>query len=460
GYSKLLTSEQRSARNALNQIVRKTDTFREADAAGRLIKSPTGDGIALVFRDSPEQPVECALGISRALKSHPNLQLRMGIHSGPASGIVDVNDATSVAGAGINMAQRVMDCGDAGHILVSKHVAEDLEHDAEWRPLLHDLGECEVKHGVRLYIVNLYTEELGNPDIPQTFKQQQRATKEVRDSISGRSFFNELKRRRVYRVALAYAVAASAVVQVGGTVLPIFHAAEWTQQLFVASIAIGFPCALMLAWAFDITREGVQRTPSMSGRRAANARQFWTLGAVGTLIAGLALAGYWVWHPWKRLNTTANEVNGSILEKSIAVLPFENLSADKENAYFTDGVQNEILTDLAKIADLKVISRASVLLYKAGNPRHLREIAHQLGLAHVLEGSVQRVGGKVRVNAQLIDARTDKHLWAQSYDRALADVFAIETEVAQAIANELQARLSASEKASIEERPTQDLVAY
>src|SRR5437899_5859994 len=183
GYSKLLTNDQRAVRDTLNRVVRQTDQFRIADAAGKLIKSPTGAGMALVFRDSPEQPVQCALEISRALKAHPNLPLRMVIHSGPASGVVDVNDTTSVAGAGINMAQRVMDCGDVGHILVSKHVAEDLEHDAEWKPLLHDLGECEVKHGVRVHIVNLHTDELGNPEPPEKFRRL-RGKKKIGAAIS------------------------------------------------------------------------------------------------------------------------------------------------------------------------------------------------------------------------------------------------------------------------------------
>src|SRR5438309_847008 len=171
GYSKRLINEQRALRESLNQIVRQTEQFREADAAGTLIKSPTGDGMALVFRRSPEEPVECALDISRALKTHPNLPLRMGVHSGPVSGVIDVNDQTSVAGAGINVAQRVMDCGDAGHILLSKHVAEDLEQYAHWQPHLHNLGECEVKHGARVYLVNLCTEELGNPEVPEKFWQ-------------------------------------------------------------------------------------------------------------------------------------------------------------------------------------------------------------------------------------------------------------------------------------------------
>src|SRR5438874_8294792 len=162
GYSKLLINQQRALLDTLNQIVRGTSEFRTAEVAGRLIKIPTGDGMALVFYNSPETPVECALEISRALKEHPRLQLRMGIHSGPVSGVVDVNEQANLAGAGLNIAQRVMDCGDAGHILLSKHVAEDLEEYERWRPLLHDLGSCEVKHGMRVSVVNLHDDQFGN----------------------------------------------------------------------------------------------------------------------------------------------------------------------------------------------------------------------------------------------------------------------------------------------------------
>src|SRR5216117_1173866 len=169
GYSKLPINEQRALVERLNEIVRGTDEFRAAEAAVRLIKIPTGDGITLVFYQSPEAPVECALEISRALKKHPELQLRMGIHSGPVSGVIDVTGKANVAGAGINMAQRVMNCGDGGHILLSKHVAEDLEQYEQWRPLLHDLGTCEVKHRVSVAIVNLYADEVGNPQLPKRF---------------------------------------------------------------------------------------------------------------------------------------------------------------------------------------------------------------------------------------------------------------------------------------------------
>src|SRR6202030_2204469 len=324
------------------------------------LRFPTGDGGALVFRTSPDAPVLCALEISKALKSHPELQVRMGIHSGPVNEVVDVNQRANIAGAGINMAQRVMDCGDAGHILLSKHVAEDLEQDDRWRPLLHDLGTCEVKHGVRVGVTNLYSDEVGNPRLPKKFQALQKHRSRVR----------------------------------------------WMG----AAIALLVLAAVVAASIF------ILRKPTRS-----------------TL---------------------------SVAEKSIAVLPFENLSEEKANAFFTDGVQDEILTDLSRIADLKVISRTSVMQYKSGAPRNLREIGQQLGVAHVVEGSVQRAANKVRVIAQLIDARNDAHLWAQTYDRDLADVFAIQSEIAKAIADQLQAQLSPNEKKAIEQPPTTDLAAF
>src|SRR6266699_2264028 len=178
GYSKLLVNEQREVVRQLNQIVRKTAQFRKSEASGKLISIPSGDGMALVFFQSPEEPVQCALEISRALKNHPRLRLRMGVHSGPVDQIKDVNERSNVAGAGINIAQRVMDCGDAGHILISKRVADDLAQDSLWQPLLHELGEIEVKHGVKLGIVNLYTAELGNPHPPEKLARDVAAVKQ------------------------------------------------------------------------------------------------------------------------------------------------------------------------------------------------------------------------------------------------------------------------------------------
>jgi TolB-like protein/class 3 adenylate cyclase len=337
GYSKLLVNEQRAVIEELNQLVRKTPQVRKSDSAGKLIRIPAGDGMALVFFQTPEEPVQCAMEIARGLRNHPQIQLRMGVHSGPVDQMKDLNDRTNVAGAGINIAQRVMSCGDAGHILLSKRVADDLAQDRLWRPLLHDLGEVEVKHGAKLGIVNLYSSELGNSQLPQKF--------------AGETTSSDAK-----------------------------HARESS--------------------------------------------------------------------------------DADAPEKSIAVLPFESLSADPNNTFFADAIQDEILTDLSKIADLKVISRTSVMQYKTGQKRNLREIAEELGVAHIVEGSVQPAGNRVRVRAQLIDASADKHVWAERYDRPLDDVFAIQTDIAKAIAEQLQAKLSPAEKAAIEQPPTSNLLAY
>jgi TolB-like protein/Flp pilus assembly protein TadD len=279
-----------------------------------------------------------------------------------------------------------------------------------------------------------------------------------------KTFFQELKNRRVYRVAITYVIAGSATVQVVGTVLPIFHAPDWVQQVFVALVAFGFPVALVLAWCFDL-EDGAIKMTCGDGRAVVTSRRVWILAGVGLLVAGSALTGYWLWHPWKRLSDAASMSSDTlsappVIEKSIAVLPFENLSDDKQNAYFADGVQDEILTDLAKVADLKVISRTSVMQYKTSAQRNIREIAKALGVAHILEGTVQRAGGRIRVSAQLIDARTDMHLWAERYDRDLADVFAIENELAEQIVSQLKSKLSPKEKAAIEEKPTADLAAH
>jgi TolB-like protein/class 3 adenylate cyclase/Tfp pilus assembly protein PilF len=388
GYSKLLINEQRRLLELLNQIVRATEQFRTAEANARLITIPTGDGMALVFYNTPEAPVECALEISRAVKAHPELKLRMGVHSGPVSGVIDVSGRANIAGAGVNMAQRVMDCGDAGHILLSKRVAEDLDQYGHWHRHLHELGECEVKHGTRVSVTNLYTEELGNPEVPEKVRA-------ARHKSTSAQLGEKAKLGKNRWVAITAAV------------------------LFIATLAAG-----ALFW---------------SRRNSATASH-----------AGPS--------PLPAASSVTNVP--AIPEKSVAVLPFENLSRDPDNAFFTDGVQDEILTDLAKIADLKVISRSSVMQYKSGVPRNLREIGQQLGVAHLLEGSVQRATNRIRVNAQLIDARSDAHLWAQTYDRDLADVFAIQSEIAKAIADQLQAKLSPTEKSAIEQPPTADVTAF
>jgi TolB-like protein/class 3 adenylate cyclase/Flp pilus assembly protein TadD len=356
GYSTLLISEQSELLSELNDVVRATEQFRSAEAQGKLVRLPTGDGMALVFHNSPEEPVRCALEISRILKEHPKLRVRMGIHSGPVNEVADVNERANIAGAGINIAQRVMDCGDAGHILLSKHVAEDLQHYPEWRPNLHDVGQCEVKHGEIISIVNLYTDEVGNPQPPRLKRAE-----------------TQMRRRR-RRNAL--------VIGVAGLI------------------------ALIIAGFFLLPR--------------ASARK---------------------------------------IDRSIAVLPFQNLSDEKENAYFADGIQDDVLTNLSKISDLKVISHTSVMQYRGKAP-NAREIGKALGVSTLLEGSVRRSGNRVRVNVQLINTENDQHIWAEDYDRDLTDVFAIQSDLAEKIASALQAKLSPNEKSQINRRPTENNDAY
>ena len=371
GYSKLSVVEQREWLDTLNRLVRSSERFRAAEVTGDLIRLPTGDGMALVFSDSPESPAQCAAEISQALKDCSHLPVRMGIHSGPVSRVTDVNDRSNAAGAGINIAQRVMSCGDAGHILLSKRAAEDLIEYPRWRPYLHEIGECAFKHGTKITLVNFYDDQVGNAELPIRFQEYNR------ESRRGLGFY----RRHKFAVLTA--------------------------------IAIG-----LLLGGYAVFNQGLIRSK------------------------------------WRSPDTAL-----AIPEKSIAVLPFENLSADKQNAYFADGVQDEILTVLAKVADLKVISRTSTMQYKAGPQRSLRDIGKTLGVSHVLEGSVQRADDHVRVSAQLIDARTDAHLWAEHYDRELADIFAIESEVAEQIVSQLKARLSPREKAAIQERSTSNIAA-
>src|SRR5437667_311255 len=330
GYSKLLIHEQLEYLEKLREIVRATETFRAAQREAKLTRLPTGDGGALVFRTSPEAPVRCAMEIARELKKHPELRVRMGIHSGPVKGVTDLSEQANIAGAGINIAQRVMDCGDAGHILVSKRVADDLENYAQWRPLLHDLGTCEVKHGISLALFNLYSDEIGNPEQPKKFRTDERK--------------------------------------------------------------------------MDIVTPAAPR-------------------------------------------------------KSIAVLPFENLSEDKANVYFADGIHEEILTRLSRIRDLKVISRTSTQRFK-NTAEQIPDIAKQLGVATILEGSVRKAGDKVRVHVQLIDAEKDAHLWAERYDRQLDDIFEVESDIAGKIAEALQATLTGAERRAITGRPTENTEAH
>src|SRR5437870_684270 len=322
GYSKLLINEQSDQLQTLKQVVRGTEQFRLAEAEGKLLRLPTGDGGALVFRTSPEAPVLCALEISKALKDHPELRVRMGVHSGPVNELTDLNEQANIAGAGINMAQRVMDCGDAGHILLSRRVADDLKHYARWRPYLHEIGECKVKHGEIISLVNFYTEELGNPQRPQN-------------------------------------------------------------------------------------------------------------------------------------------IRGAAPAKSVAVLPFVNMSADKNDEYLSDGMTEELINALAKVPGLREPGRTSCFAFKGKNEDDIfRKVSEQLHVNSVLEGSVRKAGDKLRITAQLINVADGYHLWSETYDRDMKDILAVQSDVAQRVADSLKAKLSPAEANTVATAPTKDTAAY
>jgi TolB-like protein/Tfp pilus assembly protein PilF len=261
-------------------------------------------------------------------------------------------------------------------------------------------------------------------------------------------FFEEVKRRKVYRVAVAYVIAAGGIIQLGSAAFPAWELPNWALRLVIVLLLIGFPIALILAWAFDVTPQGIRATPDVAVPRTHRRRNVIMLVATGVIVS--AIAGFFL---LPRISSAHK------IDKSIAVLPFENLSDDKENAYFADGIQDDVLTNLSKIGDLKVISRTSVMPYR-GKESNVREIGKALGVGAVLEGSVRRVGNRVRVNVQLICADTDEHLWAEDYDRELTDVFAIQTDLAQKIAQALQAKLSPGEKSQMERKPTENGEAY
>src|SRR5213076_583169 len=338
GYSARLTDQQQALVDELNQVVRSCDEFNKAAAAGRLMKIPTGDGMALIFYNSPEQPVECAVEISRVLRHHRDLPVRMGVHSGPVSAVTDVNDRINAAGVGINLAQRVMDCGDAGHILLSKRFAEDLQQNGRWRPSLHDRGEVEMKHGERVHVFNFYTEDAGNSEPPKKMPQ------------------------------------AKAI-----------HRAE-----------------------AEHSKERIEP------KRA---------------------------------------------RFSICVLPFANMSGDREQEYFSDGITEDIITDLSKVSALGIISRNTAFTFK-NKPVDVRQVAAQLRVSHVLEGSVRKAAGRVRITAQLIDGSNDSHVWAERYDRDLNDIFALQDEISHAIVDALKIKLLPEEKRAIEKHGTKNVDAY
>jgi TolB-like protein/Flp pilus assembly protein TadD len=346
GYSKLLNEEQKEQLNQLTEIVLATTPVRETTDE-QLVRLPTGDGMALVFRRSAEEPARCALEIAEALLKHPELSVRMGIHSGPVNEVTDVSGRTNIAGAGINMAQRVMDCGDAGHILLSQHVADDLVHSRQWASRLRDLGECEVKHGVRLHLVNLYAEPLGNAAVPQ--KLQQAAAKPAVEKPARRS------------------------------------GAGWIAALVLVALLAGGA-----VYYFGVRKAATKGAP--------------------------------------------------IPEKSIAVLPLVNSSGDPANEYFSDGMSEEFISTLSQLHELKVIGRSSSFQFKGKN-ENSKTVGEKLGVYYLLEGSVRKSADRVRIAVALVKAGDGANVWSETYDRELKDIFAVQSEIAGAVAKQLKVAL-------------------
>jgi adenylate cyclase len=399
GYSKLLLDEQREIQQELSEIVRNTEQVRAGEGAGKLIRLPTGDGMALVFFNSPEAPVYCAIDIAKKVKEHPKLKLRMGIHSGPVNEVRDVNDRINVAGAGINTAQRVMDCGDAGHILLSKRVAEDLAQSRKWRPYLHDLGECAVKHNVRTFVVNFYSDEVGNPELPQKFKQAQ---EEKAPAFGASRPVPILRRQRVLIGAGVLLIAAFIL----GT---WFHSRnETTSELD--------------------TEIGSRLAESLKAKLGAEIRS--RLGESLKEKAATSVSA-------SRATATVAAAD----QKSIAVLPFVDLSQAHDQEYFCDGISEEILDALAKVEGLRVVARTSSFSFKGKNA-DVGEIAQRLNVQNILEGSLRREGSRIRISAQLVSAANGSHLWSETYERELKGVFAVQDEITRAIVDALKIRLA------------------
>jgi TolB-like protein/Flp pilus assembly protein TadD len=364
GYSKLRIDEQKEWLRRLTDTVLATTPVREATNE-QLVRLPTGDGMALVFRNSSEEPVRCALEIAEALQKdpdqNPQLKLRMGVHSGPVSEILDVSGRTNVAGAGINIAQRVMDCGDAGHILLSKHVADDLEHYPRWQPYLHSLGECEVKHGDRIGVTNLYRDGIGNPQLPNKFRV--------------------LRQRRVRT--------------------------RWTAIAAALLLLCGIIAVFM-----NLSKRSPRSTSTLPG-------------------------------------------------KSIAVLPFVNMSADKNDEYLSDGMTEELINVLAKVPGLRVPGRTSSFAFKGKNDEHIfHKVGDQLHVGTVLEGSVRKAGDKLRVTAQLVNVNDGYHLWSKDYDGDIKDILNFQTNVAEQVVQALKMKLGVDETRALTKKRTENPEAH
>jgi TolB-like protein/Tfp pilus assembly protein PilF/class 3 adenylate cyclase len=384
GYSKLLITEQSNQIQTLKEIVRETEQVRLAEAEGKLLRLPTGDGGAVVFRNSPEAPVLCAIEIAKALKNHPELRIRMGVHSGPVNEIADLNEQANIAGAGINLAQRIMDCGDAGHILLSKRVADDLEQYPRWRPLLHELGECEIKHGTRIFVVNVYSDEWGNAKLPEKFNPQQDGMKAATSTDASVRKSN----------AMRWAGIAAVILILGG----------------------------MGAWFFRF---------QSSLKEPAHA-----VGASSMTSPG-----------------------SSVIEKSIAVLPFDNASGNADTEYLSDGISEALINSLTELHQLRVIARSTAFRYK-GKQVDPQGVGRELKVQTVLMGIIRQLGDRLNVQVDLVDTATGAQLWGQEYERKLADVLAVKQALVREVTEKLKLRLTGEEQRQLTQRDTTNPEAY
>jgi serine/threonine-protein kinase len=425
GYSKLLTDEQSEALHELNRIVRNTEAAREAEAAGKLTILPTGDGMALVFTGSVEEPAECALEISHALRAQPSLPVRMGIHSGPVHHVKDANERENVAGVGINIAQRVMDCGDAGHILVSKRVADDLAQQRRWQPYLHELGDVEVKHGVVVSLVNLYAETIGNPTPPTRIGK-------VRGRIPGSGVEARKALSPLTRAIFIVAVLLLALAIVSVIFAPAIMRSLGKSQVTSSPHVPVIPSPPSIA---DAIKSEVTKKVTDALQDALSAEKKTAI------------------HP---------PPAGSVVpQKSIAVLPFVNMSGDKNDEYLSDGMTEELINALATVPGLRVPGRTSCFAFKGKTEEDIfRKVGNELHVSTVLEGSVRKAGEKLRVTAQLINVSDGYHLWSKDYDGDVKDILNFQSNVAEQVVQALQVQLGTEAARALSKKPTENPEAH
>src|SRR3989454_2237334 len=423
-YSKRLTDEQSEALQELNQIVRNAEAARDAEAAGKLTILPTGDGMALVFTGSVEEPVECALEIGHALRAQPSLPVRMGIHSGPVHHVKDANERENIAGVGINIAQGVMDGGDAGPILMSNRVADDPAQQRRWQPYLHELGDVEVKHGVVVSLVNFYAETIGNPNPPTRIGKVRGAVRSTKTAT--RKGLSPLARAIFVLAVLLLVLAIASVIFAPAIMRTLDKRGLATLPQSSATASPSLADTIKSAVAKKITDE---LKDELSGK--------------------------------KNVAVEPPPTGSTTPEKSIAVLPFVNMSADKNDEYLSDGMTEELINVLAKVPGLRVPGRTSCFAFKGKNEEDIfRKVGDQLHVGTVLEGSVRKAGDKLRVTAQLINVSDGYHLWSKDYDGDVKDILNFQSNVAEQVVQALQVKLGGEGTRVLAKKPTENPEAH